>query len=281
MEVEPIVGTASDCYPVRLTADDVEEILRRILRRDAVATVPRRHRQADLDREWWDRYVDVNRRFAGSLRAPRRRARCGSRLQLQLVPKMLRSAPGPDDRLLLTSPSRRSNFPCRCRGAPRSPRAYLAPTLSGSVCPAARRTSSSWPGASSAPTPPAPRSVCPLPVRRGLRRLPDRQGRRVPDLDRLRRPRPESPPPRHPAAGPRNPRRTRRSTKILLGVDRLDYTKGIDVRLQAFGELSPRPASRATTRCWCSWPPSRERVESYRVLRTMSTQVRHMNTGFR
>lgn len=56
--------------------------------------------------------------------------------------------------------------------------------------------------------------------------------------------------------------------KILLGIDRLDYTKGIDVRLAAFqelleeGELDP-----ADTVMLQVATPSRERVESYRVLR--------------
>lgn len=43
--------------------------------------------------------------------------------------------------------------------------------------------------------------------------------------------------------------------KILLGVDRLDYTKGIDVRLKAFPSCWPRAASNATTPSWSSWLP--------------------------
>jgi trehalose 6-phosphate synthase len=37
--------------------------------------------------------------------------------------------------------------------------------------------------------------------------LPHREGGRLPDLDRLGRPRPEGPQPRYPAPGPRDPRR--------------------------------------------------------------------------
>ena len=54
---------------------------------------------------------------------------------------------------------------------------------------------------------------------------------------------------------------------VLLGIDRLDYTKGIPVRLRAYGELlregrlGPRVALIQVA------SPSRERVEAYQVLR--------------
>src|SRR5205814_1297016 len=54
---------------------------------------------------------------------------------------------------------------------------------------------------------------------------------------------------------------------VLLGVDRLDYTKGILHRLQAYGELvaagrlGPRPVLIQVA------SPSRERVEAYQTLR--------------
>ena len=57
--------------------------------------------------------------------------------------------------------------------------------------------------------------------------------------------------------------------KIVLGVDRLDYTKGIDIRLAAFGDLL------ATGRCDAEKAvlvqvavPSREKVEEYQELRS-------------
>ncbi len=57
--------------------------------------------------------------------------------------------------------------------------------------------------------------------------------------------------------------------KIVLGVDRLDYTKGIDVRLRAFHELLSR---RPETVRDCAFVqlavPSRERVAEYRELRS-------------
>ena len=55
---------------------------------------------------------------------------------------------------------------------------------------------------------------------------------------------------------------------VLLGVDRLDYTKGIDSRLQAFGELlaEGRLSVEDTVLVQVA-TPSRERVEQYRRLR--------------
>ena len=118
-----------------------------------------------------------------------------------------------------------------------------------------------------------------LPLRRGAGRLPHRQGRRVPDLHRLRGTRPQA---RTRAIRQRaeeirselgNPR------KILLGVDRLDYTKGIDVRLHAFSELlDEERADRADTVLVQLATPSRERVESYIAMREdIERQVGHIN----
>ncbi|WP_204080521.1 alpha,alpha-trehalose-phosphate synthase (UDP-forming) [Mycobacterium riyadhense] len=67
--------------------------------------------------------------------------------------------------------------------------------------------------------------------------------------------------------------------KILLGVDRLDYTKGIDVRLKAFSELlAEGRAKRDDTVLVQLATPSRERVESYQILRNdIERQVGHIN----
>lgn len=67
--------------------------------------------------------------------------------------------------------------------------------------------------------------------------------------------------------------------KILLGVDRLDYTKGIDVRLHAFSELLDEgridPADTVLIQLAT---PSRERVESYKMMREdIERQVGHIN----
>ena len=67
--------------------------------------------------------------------------------------------------------------------------------------------------------------------------------------------------------------------KILLGVDRLDYTKGIDVRLRAFSELLAEDrVKRDDTVLVQLATPSRERVESYIEMREdIERQVGHIN----
>lgn len=56
--------------------------------------------------------------------------------------------------------------------------------------------------------------------------------------------------------------------RIILGVDRLDYTKGIDVRLRAFQELLSRRRSTIREAVLVQLSvPSRERVAEYRELR--------------
>ena len=70
--------------------------------------------------------------------------------------------------------------------------------------------------------------------------------------------------------------------KILLGVDRLDYTKGIDVRLRAFSELleEGRIDPNDTVLVQLA-TPSRERVESYIAMREdIERQVGHVNGEF-
>jgi trehalose 6-phosphate synthase len=70
--------------------------------------------------------------------------------------------------------------------------------------------------------------------------------------------------------------------KILLGVDRLDYTKGIDVRLRAFSELleEGRIDPEDTVLVQLA-TPSRERVESYVAMREdIERQVGHVNGEF-
>ena len=55
---------------------------------------------------------------------------------------------------------------------------------------------------------------------------------------------------------------------MLLGVDRLDYTKGIHARLRAFGELVADGELDVEDAVFVQVAtPSRERVEQYRVLR--------------
>ena len=67
--------------------------------------------------------------------------------------------------------------------------------------------------------------------------------------------------------------------KIILGVDRLDYTKGIAVRLSAFEELLEDGVVEAPKTVFVQVAtPSRERVEHYVHMReTIEQQVGHIN----
>src|SRR6201999_151809 len=67
--------------------------------------------------------------------------------------------------------------------------------------------------------------------------------------------------------------------KVLLGVDRLDYTKGIDVRLNAFAELLAEGRVKGDDAVLVQLAtPSRERVDSYQKLREdIERQVGHIN----
>jgi trehalose 6-phosphate synthase len=67
--------------------------------------------------------------------------------------------------------------------------------------------------------------------------------------------------------------------KIVLGVDRLDYTKGIGVRLEAFEELLEDGLVEAPSTVFLQVAtPSRERVEHYVTMReTIEQQVGHIN----
>ncbi|MDX6740257.1 trehalose-6-phosphate synthase [Actinocorallia sp. A-T 12471] len=70
--------------------------------------------------------------------------------------------------------------------------------------------------------------------------------------------------------------------RILLGVDRLDYTKGITQRLEAFGELladgTLKPGEAVFVQVAT---PSRERVEQYQILRDdIELQVGRINGEF-
>ncbi|MGY1700901.1 MULTISPECIES: alpha,alpha-trehalose-phosphate synthase (UDP-forming) [unclassified Geodermatophilus] len=70
--------------------------------------------------------------------------------------------------------------------------------------------------------------------------------------------------------------------KMILGVDRLDYTKGISVRLNAFQELLEDGAVEAPGTVLVQVAtPSRERVEHYVHMReTIEQQVGHINGVF-
>ncbi|MGK2879949.1 MAG: alpha,alpha-trehalose-phosphate synthase (UDP-forming) [Mycobacterium sp.] len=269
-------------YPVRLSAEDVAEYYEGFsnatlwpLYHDVIV-------KPEYHREWWDRYVDVNRRFA---EATARAAAEGATVwvqdyQLQLVPKMLRMLrpdltigfflhiPFPPVELFMQMPWRTEivegllgadlvgfhlpggaqNFLILARrlvGANTSRHTIGVRSKFGEIQSGFRTV-----------------KVGAFPISIDSEEL-DAKARRREVRQRARALRAEL----------GNPR------KILLGVDRLDYTKGIDVRLHALDELfAEGRADREDTVLVQLATPSRERVESYKILRgDIERQVGHIN----
>src|SRR5271163_2597100 len=282
---EPIVQEDLRLHPVRLSADDVEEYYEGFsnatlwpLYHDVIVK-PTYHR------EWWERYVDVNRRFA---EATSRTAAPGGTVwvqdyQLQLVPKMLRTLrpdltigfflhiPFPPVELFMQLPWRTEiiegllgadlvgfhlaggaqNFLILSR------RLVGANTSRGSVGVRSRF------GEVELESHTVRVGAFPISIDSGA-------------LDHAARARNVRRRAQEIRAELGNPR------KVLLGVDRLDYTKGIDVRLGAFSELlAEGRAKRDDTVLIQLATPSRERVESYQILRNdIERQVGHINGEF-
>jgi len=281
-EGEPIVQEDLELRPVKLSADDVAEYYEGFsnatlwpLYHDVIVK-PIYHR------EWWERYVVVNRRFA---EATSRAAARGATVwvqdyQLQLVPKMLRELrpdltigfflhiPFPPVELFMQMPWRTEivegllgadlvgfhlaggaqNFLFLSR------RLIGANTSRGAVGVRARYGEVDL-GSRVVRVGAFPISIDSSALdqtarHRGIRR-------RAKEI----------------RAELGNPR------KVLLGVDRLDYTKGIDVRLKAFSELlAEGRAKRDDTVLIQLATPSRERVDSYQQLRNdIERQVGHIN----
>ena len=67
--------------------------------------------------------------------------------------------------------------------------------------------------------------------------------------------------------------------RIILGVDRLDYTKGVDIRLRSYEEVLCRGSIAAENTVFIQVAvPTREKVEEYNQLReTVEQQVGHIN----
>ncbi|QLL06973.1 alpha,alpha-trehalose-phosphate synthase (UDP-forming) [Mycobacterium vicinigordonae] len=279
---DPITQDELTLHPVRLSADDVAEYYEGFsnatlwpLYHDVIV-------KPNYHREWWDRYVDVNRRFA---EATSRAAAKGGTVwvqdyQLQLVPKMLRELrpdltigfflhiPFPPVELFMQMPWRTEivegllgadlvgfhlaggaqNFLILAR------RLLGAETSRGTVGVRSRFGEVSLESRS---------------VRVGAFPISIDSA----ELDHAARDRNVRRRAREIRAELGNPR------KILLGVDRLDYTKGIDVRLKAFNELLDEGrAKRDDTVLVQLATPSRERVESYQILRNdIERQVGHIN----
>ncbi|HEY9302952.1 MAG TPA: trehalose-6-phosphate synthase [Mycobacterium sp.] len=269
-------------HPVRLSADDVAEYYEGFsnatlwpLYHDVIVK-PTYHR------EWWDRYVDVNRRFAeAAARAAARGATVWVQdYQLQLVPAMLRELrpdlvigfflhiPFPPVELFMQMPWRTEivkgllgadlvgfhltggaqNFLILSR------RLVGANTSRGLVGVRSRFGEVEVDGRTT--------RVGAFPISIDSSEL-DQKGRDRNIRKRAKEIRAEI----------GNPR------KVLLGVDRLDYTKGIDVRLKAFAELLAEGRVKGDDTVLVQLAtPSRERVESYQVLRSdIERQVGHIN----
>ncbi|MDT5018819.1 MAG: trehalose 6-phosphate synthase, partial [Mycobacterium sp.] len=279
---EPIEQDDMHLCPVSLSADDIAEYYEGFsnatlwpLYHDVIVK-PIYHR------EWWDRYVDVNRRFA---EATAKSAAPGATIwvqdyQLQLVPKMLRMLrpdliigfflhiPFPPVELFMQMPWRTEiiegllgadlvgfhlaggaqNFLILARrlvGANTSRASIGVRSRFGEVKLGLRTI-----------------KVGAFPISIDSTAL-DQQARSRAVRQRADEIRGELGHPR----------------KILLGVDRLDYTKGIDVRLNAFSELlDEHRVKRDDTVMVQLATPSRERVESYIAMREdIERQVGHIN----
>ncbi len=279
---EPIVQEDLELRPVRLSADDIGQYYEGFsnatlwpLYHDVIVK-PIYHR------EWWERYVEVNRRFA---EATSRAAAEGATVwvqdyQLQLVPKMLRELrpdltigfflhiPFPPVELFMQLPWRTEiiegllgadlvgfhltggaqNFLFLSR------RLIGANTSRGSVGVRSRYGEVDL-GSRVVRVGAFPISIDSSALDQTARHRDIR--RRAREI----------------RAELGNPR------KVLLGVDRLDYTKGINVRLHAFSELlAEGRAKRDDTVLVQLATPSRERVESYQILRNdIEREVGHIN----
>ncbi|UXA17475.1 trehalose-6-phosphate synthase [Mycobacterium sp. SMC-4] len=279
---QPIAQDDMYLVPVRLSADDVAQYYEGFsnatlwpLYHDVIVK-PTYHRK------WWDRYVEVNRRFA---QATADTAAEGATVwvqdyQLQLVPKMLRMLrpdltigfflhiPFPPVELFMQMPWRREiiegllgadlvgfHLPGGAQNFLILARRLLGANTSRASVGVRSRFGEVAHGFRSV-------KVGAFPISIDSNDL-DQQARSRAIRQRAKELRAEL----------GNPR------KILLGVDRLDYTKGIDVRLRAFSELLEEGRiNRDDTVLVQLATPSRERVESYIAMREdIERQVGHIN----
>ncbi|MDY6996001.1 MAG: trehalose-6-phosphate synthase [Actinomycetota bacterium] len=279
---EPIVLDEMSLVRVRLSADDVAQYYEGFsngtlwpLYHDVIVK-PIYHRK------WWDRYVEVNRRFA---EATARIAAEGATVwiqdyQLQLVPKMLRMLrpdltigfflhiPFPPVELFMQMPWRTEitegllgadlvgfHLPGGAQNFMILARRLVGANTSRATVGVRSRFGEVQVGFRTVKVGAFPISIDSTDL--------DQKARSKAIRQRARELRQEL----------GNPR------KILLGVDRLDYTKGIDVRLHAFSELlaEKRIDPKDTVLVQLA-TPSRERVESYKVMREdIEREVGHIN----
>ncbi|MFC5993751.1 trehalose-6-phosphate synthase [Pseudonocardia hispaniensis] len=264
VDVAPLVEDGLQLHPVRLSAQEVEEYYEGFsngtlwpLYHDVVAP-PAFHRH------WWQAYVRVNQRFA---RATAEVAAEGATIwvqdyQLQLLPAALRTLrpdlrigfflhiPFPPTELFMQLPWRRAIV-----------EGLLGADLVGFHTPGGARNFR-WLATNLAQaTPGRSRNeimVDDRPVRFGAFPISIDSAA----LDRLARSEAVQKRAAQIRADLGEPK------KIILGVDRLDYTKGIDVRLLAFHELLAEGRVSADDTVMIQLAtPSRERVEHYQRMR--------------
>ena len=279
---EPIEQDDMLLCPVSLSSEDVAEYYEGF---SNAALWPLYHDvivKPIYHREWWDRYVDVNRRFA---EATAKTAADGATVwvqdyQLQLVPKMLRELrpdltigfflhiPFPPIELFMQMPWRTEiiegllgadlvgfHLPGGAQNFLILARRLVGANTSRATIGVRSRFGEIDVGSRTVKVGAFPISIDSTAL--------DQQSRSRAIRQRAKEIRSEL----------GNPR------KILLGVDRLDYTKGIDVRLKAFSELlDEHRANPEDTVLVQLATPSRERVESYIAMReSIERQVGHIN----
>ena len=270
VDVEPIVDDDLTLHPVTLSQAEITDYYEGFsnatlwpLYHDVVAP-PVFHRH------WWNTYQEVNERFAA---ATAKIAGDGATVwvqdyQLQLVPRMLREMrpdlrigffldiPFPPVELFMQLPWRTELI-----------RGLSALIWSVSSCAVAHRISCSWRAGWPGCRQPEARWPCTKP---GQVDVGDRTVRvgafpisiDSTALDKQARSRPI----RQRAAEIRD--ELGKPATIVLGVDRLDYTKGIDVRLRAVGELYAEGRISADDVVMVQLAtPSRDRVEHYQRMR--------------
>jgi trehalose 6-phosphate synthase len=263
-DVEPLVEDGLHLHPVRLSAQEVEEYYEGFsngtlwpLYHDVVAP-PAFHRH------WWQTYVRVNQRFAEVVAqvAAKGATVWVQDYQLQLLPAALRELrpdlrigfflhiPFPPTELFMQLPWRR-----------RIVEGLLGADLVGFHTPGgarnfrwlATRLAGASPGHGRTEVVVGDRTVKlgAFPISIDSANL-DRMSRSPEVLERAKQIRADLGDPK----------------RVVLGVDRLDYTKGIDVRLRAFEELlvEGRIDPDDTVMIQLA-TPSRERVEHYQKMR--------------
>ena len=262
-DIEPFTHNDLQLEPVHLTAEDIELYYEGFsnatlwpLYHDVVAT-PAYHR------EWWDRYVTINERFA---EAAARVADEGGLVwvqdyQLQLVPQMLRQL-RPDLRIgfFLHIPFPPTELFQQLPWRSQILQGLLGADLVGFQLPGGAQNFVRL-----------VRQRFSYETRRDRIRTPD--GRTV-----VARAYPiaiDSSGMHELAMAPETAERAQEiradlgdPKTIFLGVDRLDYTKGLPERIRAFGELVAEGTVDPEEAVFLQVAtPSRERVEQYRLLR--------------